>query len=65
MQLRVDVVDEIAAQLLEIDVAGSQHGGGVLVFGQGQQQMLERRVFVTPAAGQLERAMQGLFEIRG
>ena len=56
------IVDEAAAQLVEIDVAGPHHRGGVLIVDQRQQQMLERRVFVMPLVGERQRAMERLFE---
>ncbi len=62
-QLVVDVIRHIAAQLLEVDRAGAQHRHGVLVFGQGEEQMLQRGVFVAPLIGVSERPMQGLLEI--
>ena len=62
-ELAVDIFGEVAAQPLDIDVAGAHHGNGVLVVGQRQQQMLEGRIFVPPLLGVGERAMQRLFEI--
>ena len=38
-QFQGDVVTQIAAQTLKIDAAGAQHGDGVLIFGQGEQQV--------------------------
>ena len=64
-ELGVDVVDEVAAQHVEIDVAGAHHRGGVLVVDQRQQQMLERRVFLVALVGERQRLMQGLFETAG
>ena len=61
-ELGVDVFDEVAAQHLEIDVAGAHDRRRVLVVDQGEQQVLERGVFVPPLAGEGEGAMEGLFE---
>ena len=42
----------------------AQHGDRVLIFGQGQQQMLQRRVFMAPLAWpRTPGRVQGLFEI--
>ena len=65
LELGVDVLDEVAAQHVEIDIAGAHHGGGVLVLDQRQQEMLERRVFVATLVGGGESAVEGLFEAAG
>ena len=59
----VEELGQIAAQLVEIDAAGAQHRGGVGVVGQAEQQMLQRRIFVTALAGERQGAMQRLFEV--
>jgi hypothetical protein len=59
-QLVVDVVAEIAAQALDIDVAGPHDCDRVLVVHQGQQQMLEGGVIVPPVVGVGEGPAQGL-----
>jgi len=64
-ELGVDVFDEIAAEHVDIDVAGTHHGGGVLIFEERQEQMLERSVFLMALAGQRQRLMQGLFKTAG
>jgi hypothetical protein len=60
-ELGIDVIDEIAAQGVEIDVAGAHDGGGVLVVDQGQEQVLEGGVFVPPLARYGKSTMKGLF----
>ena len=45
-ELGVDVFDQAAAQLVEVDIAGPHDRRGVLVIDEGQQEMLERRVFL-------------------
>ncbi len=64
-QILVEEFAEIAAQLVEIDAAGAQHGGRVAVVGKAQQQMFQGRVFVTTLAGQGQGAVQRLFEVTG
>ena len=64
-ELGVDVFDQAAAQHVEIDVAGAHHRGGVLIVDQGQQQMLERGVFLMALAGQRQRLMEGLLKTAG
>ena len=60
-QFRVDVIDEVAAQSVEINIAGAHHGGRVLIVDQRQEQMLEGGVFVAPLPRQSESTVKGLF----
>ena len=60
-ELRVDVFDEVAAKHVEIDVAGAHHRGRVLVVDEGEEQVLERGVFVAALAGEGKGPMEGLF----
>ena len=62
-ELAVDVVDQVAAQALDIDIAGPHHGDCVRILGQRQQQMLERRVVMPSLIGVGERTVQRLLEI--
>ncbi len=64
-EIVVDIVGQAAAQLLDINPAGAHDGDGVLIFGQGQQQVLQRRVFMAARSGMAERAVQSLFESLG
>ena len=61
-ELGVDIFDEVAAQRVEIDVAGAHDGGRVLVVDEGEEEVLERGVFVPALAGERERPVEGLFE---
>ena len=61
-QLGFEIGDQAAAQLVEVDIAGAHHRGGVLIVDQRQQQMLQRRVFVVPLIGEGERPVERLFE---
>ena len=61
-QLGFEIGHQAAAQLVEIDIAGAHHGGGVLVVDQRQQQVLEGGIFMVPLVGEGERPVQGLFE---
>ena len=54
-----------ARQLGEVDAAGVHHLDRVLVLGQGEQQMLERGVFVLAFGRVGERGVEGLFEVLG
>ena len=58
----VQVRAQVLAQRLDIDAAGPQNGDGVVVFGQGQQEMLERRVFVATPAGERQRPVKALLK---
>ena len=62
-EILVEEFRQIAAQLVEVDAAGAQHRRGVGVLRQAQQQVLERRVFVTTLAGERQGAVQRLFEV--
>ena len=61
-QLGVDVLDEVAAQEVEIDVAGAHDRGRILVVDQREEEMLQRGVFVPALAGEREGSVEGLFE---
>ena len=65
LQVVVDVAHDVLAQQVEIDVAGAHHRGGVGVVDQSEQQMFERRQFVTMLVGDGEGATQRLFERPG
>ena len=65
VELGLDVGDEAALELVEIDIAGAHHGGRVLILDQRQQQMFQRGVFVVALVRERERAVQGLFEAAG
>ena len=58
----VDIIADRAAQLFKINIAGAHDRGGVGVLDQGQQQMLERGIFVMPLIGIGQRLMDRLFE---
>ena len=64
-ELGVDVFDEVAAEHVEIDVAGAHDRGGVLVVDQREQQMLERRVFLVALVGERQRLVERLLETAG
>ncbi len=63
VELPRDIFAQIPAEELEVDRAGAQHRGGVGILDQAQQQMLERRIFMTPLSGQRQSPIQGLLEI--
>src|SRR5262249_9185304 len=51
------------SQLVEVDVAGAHHRGGVLIVDQRQQQVLERGVFVVALVGERQGPMERLLEV--
>ena len=61
-QFRFQIGGEAAAQLVEIDIAGAHHRGGIGIVDQREQQMLERRIFVVALIGERERTMKRLFQ---
>ena len=65
VELLVDIFAKILSQKIEIDRTGAQDRGGIAVFGQTEQQMLERGIFVMPLVGDGQGPVQRLFEIAG
>jgi len=63
LELALEIGSEAPPQLVEIDVAGAHDRGGVLIIEQGEQQVLERRIFMVTLVGQRQGAMEGLLEI--
>jgi hypothetical protein len=59
----VDVIQNLATEALELDTAGAQYGDRILIFGQRQQQMFERSIFVPAFIGVGQGPVQRLFEI--
>ena len=64
-QFRIEVLDDRLAQRVEVDPAGAQHRRRVDVVDQREQQMLQRRVFVTALIRQRQRFAKRLFERAG
>ena len=64
-QVLVEELAQILAQLVEIDAAGAEHGCGVAVIGEAQQQVFQRRILVTPLACERQGSMERLFEVAG
>ena len=62
-QILVEEFGKVAAQLVEVDAAGAQHGRRVGVVGQAEQQVLQRRIFVTALTGERQGAVQRLLEV--
>src|ERR1700730_3360 len=62
-KLVVDVVHNFAPQTVEVDATRTQHGNGVLILGERQQEMFECGVFVPALVSVGESPMQRLFEI--
>ena len=62
-ELLINILREIPAQVIDIDTTGPQHGDRILVFGQREQEMLERCVFVMPLVGERQCTVKRLFQI--
>ena len=56
---------EVMPQAIDIDAAGLEHRGRILVLRHRQQQVLERGVFVPALARQGEGSVEGLLEVLG
>ena len=61
-KLIVDVIDELLAKQVHIDITGPHHGCGVLVVHQREKQMFQRRIFVMALIGERQCAVKALFE---
>ncbi len=64
-QFGIEIAGELALEFIEIDAARLQHGNGMGVAGQGQQQMFERCIFMGAPRCFGERIVQGLFKLAG
>ena len=62
-KLALDIIDEALFQGVRIDRAGAHDSRGVGVVKQAEQQMLQRRIFVTALIGDGQSAMERLFQI--
>ncbi len=65
LEFGVEILNDGLPQQVEVDAAGAQHGRRIDVVDQRQQEMLERRIFVTALVGEGERPTKGLFERAG
>ena len=64
-EFRVEVLNDRLAQRVEVDAASAQHRRRVDVVDQRQQQMLERRIFMTALVGERQAPDEGSFRARG
>ncbi len=60
-ELGVDVIDQAALERVDLDVAGAHDSGRILVIHKGEQEMLQRRVFVPSLASERQGSVEGLF----
>ena len=56
-EVLVEELAQVLAELVEIDATGAQHGGGVAIVGQAEQEVFERGVFMPALAGERKGAM--------
>ena len=63
LQLLIDEAFELAFEPLQIDAAGLQHGDGVGILQQREQQVFERRELVAALHRKRQCAVQALFEV--
>lgn len=61
-EFAVDVIDQVTAENVEIDIAGSHDGRSILVVDQGQEEVFEGCVFMATFACESERSVKGLFK---
>ncbi len=62
-QVLVEKLRQIAAQLVQIDPTGTQHRRRIRVVRQAEQQVLQRRIFMSALTGERKGAVQRLFEV--
>ncbi len=62
LEFGLEVRGQAAAQLVEVDVAGPHHRRRVLIVDQGEQEVLERRIFMVPLIGERQCTVEGLFK---
>ena len=65
LELAVEIVAHLVLELAGIDAARLHHPAGMDVVDQREQQMLQRRIFVTAAARLGEGVVERLFELAG
>jgi len=64
-QVFVNILLERLFQRGDVDLAGAHHFDSVFIIGQGQQKVLQCRIFMLAFTRSGERAFQGIFETRG
>ena len=64
-EFRVEVLNDRLTQRVKVDAASAHHCRRVDVVDQREQQMLERRVFMTALVGERQGSTKGLFERAG
>jgi hypothetical protein len=56
----IDILNQRLAERVKVDVAGPHDGCRIGIVNQGEQQMLERRIFVMPLVGKGQCLMERL-----
>ena len=64
-EVLVQELGEIALELLQLDAAGAEDGGGVRVVAKRKKEMLQRRILVPAIIRERQGAMERLFEVAG
>ena len=62
-EILVEEFGQVVAQLVEIDPARLQHGGGIGVVRETEQEMFQGRILVPPFTGERQGAVKRLFEV--
>jgi hypothetical protein len=61
-ELAVNVIDQVPAKDIEIDIAGPHYGGRILVVDQCEEEVFEGCIFMAALASESEGSMKGLFK---
>jgi hypothetical protein len=61
-ELRVDILDQVPAKNVDVDVTRAHDGSRILIVDQSKQQMFQGRIFVSPLPRQGEGTVESLFK---
>ena len=62
-QFGIEIVDQVVAQLCQIDAAGAQHRNRVLILQKRQQQVFQRGEFVAAFTGEAQGPLERFLKV--
>jgi hypothetical protein len=57
-ELGIEILGDALTQPVDVDIAGTHHGGGVAIFYESGQQVFQRRIFMAALIGLFESAVK-------